>query len=229
MTDANPSYQLLILARLGEFCQYRAATQSREADGWGYMLRKIKETEEPLANLKAELFQATQKRLLEEMRSEKMTDERYADFKVLFERLLSPGDFADLAIHLRTDGAEQAHRLRAVTELIGRIKPHHLFIEESKTPDQRSPSWEKLINELHARLDLDRMTLVMNRKPRSGRKPAPFSRRKSAVLRRLRRNVLEYCTVIRIPTSPTDTFTPFMLPRIEALIAASLRFLSKYR
>ena len=69
---------------------------------------------------------------------------------------------------------------------------------------------------------IDRLGTVLVRKP-------PTAQRKAMVLRRVRRNVAEYCCVVRIPTDSQDAFTPFMLPRIEALIAANLRFLLKYR
>lgn len=225
----NPSHQLLIMARLSEFCQYRVPVKSGEIDGWGLMLHKLKELEEPLAALKTSLLQATGKGMLQEMRAGALDDERYADFKTLFERLLAPGDFADLAIHLRAGAPDRAHQLSIVTQTLKPLRAHHLFIEEGKPPEERSPAWEKLIAGLHQRLDLERLSAVMKRKPRPGRRAARPSRRKAAVLRRLRRNVAEYCSVLRIPTSPSDTFTPFMLPRLEALIAANLRFLKKFR
>lgn len=221
MPAINPTHQLVILARLSEYCQYRGATLSHEKDAWGYMRRKLSELQEPVTNLKKELFAATSAALLRELR-EGINEERFSDFKVLFERLLSPGDFADLAIHLTTQGASSEARLRAVSQILSQIKPNTLFLEESKPPEQRSPALEKLISQLYARLDFDRLGEILKRKPRT-------PRRKAYVLRRVRRNVAEYCSVLRIPTDPSDTFTPFMLPRIEGVIAANLRLLNKYR
>src|SRR5687768_16496737 len=96
----DPNHQLVILARLSEFCQFRGATLYHERDPWSYMRRKLQETEPALAGLKEGLFKATRKRLIEEITEGQMDVERYGDFRLLFERLLSPGDFADLAIHL---------------------------------------------------------------------------------------------------------------------------------
>lgn len=221
MATIDPKHQLVILARLSEFCQYHSAVL-QEKDPWGYMLRKLGEIEEPLTNLKKELYAATAAKLLAELKAGGMKEERYADFKGLFERLLSPGDFADLAIHLTTQGSDAKTQLAMVTPLLKQFTPITLFAEERKPPEERSASWEKLIKELYERLGLDRLGEVLKRKPRT-------AKRKRYVLRRIRRDVAEYCSVLHIPTDPADTFTPFMLPRIEALVAANLRFLDKYR
>lgn len=221
----NPAHQMVILARLSEYCQYHGATLRYERDPWNYMRRKLAETEEPLASLKQELFAATRDRLLNELKSGELDEERCADFKLLFERLLSPADFADLAIHLTTQDGAPATRARLISGVLSGVKPHTLFSEENKPAGERSSSWEKLVMELYRRLDLDRLDQLMRRE----RIPKAPARRKASVLRRVRRNVAEYCSVLRIPTDPSDTFTPFMLPRIEALIAANLRFLNRYR
>lgn len=221
MPAINPTHQLVILARLSEYCQYRGATLTHEKDAWGYMRRKLSELQEPVAGLKQDLFTITSAALLKELK-EGMNEERFIDFKVLFERLLAPGDFADLAIHLTTRGTSPAAQIQAVGQILSQVKPNTLFLEESKPLEQRSPAWEKLISQLYTRLDFDRLGEILKRKPRT-------ARRKAYVLRRVRRNVSEYCSVLRIPTDPGDTFTPFMLPRIEGVIAANLRLLNKYR
>jgi hypothetical protein len=221
MPSIDPTHQLVILARLNDFCQFHGTMLHYEKDPWGYMLRKIAEVEAPLTGLKTALFTATRTKLLEELKAP-MTEERHIDFKSLFERLLAPGDFADLAIHLTNQGGgDPKLKLQAVSQILGQVQVHTGFVEERKPAGQRSPSWEKLIKELHTRLDLDRMDAVLKRKPKT-------ARRRAYVLRRVRRNVAEYCTVLRIPTDPKDTFTPFMLPRIEALAAACWRFLYKH-
>lgn len=216
----NPAHQLVIIARLGEYCQFRGSIKHYERDPWNYMRNKLLQTEEPLSELKGELFAATKKGLREELRAGGMTEERYADYKVLFECLLSRGDFADLAIHLTSAGGPP--QIDGVENILKSVQPIHLFLEERKPPAERSPSWERLVKGLERRLDLDRLGLILSRKPRNPKRKAP-------ILRRVRKNVAEYCAVVHIPTSPSDTFTPFMLPRIEGLIAANLRFLNKYR
>jgi hypothetical protein len=214
----DPTPQLVIVARLSEYCRFRSILKF-EADPWDFMLRKLQETEAPLTAFKGALFQRTRDGLLAELAAGALSEERCSDYRLLFERLLSPGDFADAAIHLCPGAPNQAEALR---EQLGSMRPATLFTEEGRPEGQRSPAWDKLVGELYRRLGLDRLGTVMVRKPRT-------AARKAMVLRRVRRNVAEYCTVVRIPTDPQDTFTPFMLPRIEALIAANLRFLLKYR
>lgn len=215
----NPSHQLVIIARLAEFCRYQGATLRHERDPWDYMLRKLQETAEPIAALKESLLNATRARLLEEVQAGGLDAERCSDYRMLFERLLSPGDFADVAIHLTAGAPNQAAALR---NILSQVRATNLFLEEGKAAGQRSPSWDKLVGEMNRRLGLDRLGDVLGRKPRT-------DKRKAVVLRRVRSNVAEYCSVVHIPTDPKDTFTPFMLPRIEAVIAANLRFLKKYR
>ncbi|MBI5883641.1 MAG: hypothetical protein HZB91_11120 [Elusimicrobia bacterium] len=222
MPGINPAHQMVILARLSEYCQFRGATAYHEKDQWEYMRRKLRETEPAITGLKAELFAATRATLLRELKEAPLTDERFADFRHLFERLLDHGGFADLAIHLCADGTPPEAKLRVITSVLDMVQPTNLFLEERKPPEQRSSSWEKLIKELTVRLDIERLGLVLGRKPRT-------RARKHFILRRLRRNVAEYCSVLHIPTDPSQTFTPFMLPRIEGLIAANLRLLNKHR
>ncbi|MDD5628432.1 MAG: hypothetical protein PHU21_05175 [Elusimicrobia bacterium] len=214
--DSSP--QLIVVARLAEFCRFREASRF-EDDPWEYMLRKLQETEEPLDELKSRLLRRTRESLWAELAAGALGAARCSDYRLLFESLLGAGDFADVAIHLAPGAPDQAGSLRRVLEP---IRPFSLFREERRPEPERGPSWERLVGELYRRLGLDRLGTVMVRKP-------PTPARRAMVLRRVRRNVAEYCSVVRIPTRDQDSFTPFMLPRIEALIAANLRFLRRYR
>lgn len=222
MPAINPAHQLVILTRLSEFCQYHQTAHGSRENPWEFMRRKLADTEEPLLNLKKELLAATNRKLLSDMKAGNMDEERYIDFKVLYERLLSPGDFADIAIHLTTEVPHPGAALSLVTQLTSQFKPYTLFEEERKPPEKRSPAGEKLISDIHKRLELEIISVLLKRKPRT-------PKRKAFILRRIRRNVADYCAVLHVPTDPSDTFTPFMLPRVEAVIVASLRFLSRYR
>lgn len=217
----NPTHQLVILARLSEYCQYRAGAARNEPDPWDYMRRKLLQTEEAILGLKTDLLAATGAGLLAEMRAGALDEERCGDYKVLFERLLSREDFVDLALHLTPPGNGPGV-VAAVTAVLRGAAPANPFAEERKPSAERNPAWEKIVGQLYGRLGLELLGRILARRPRT-------ARRKAAVLRRVRRNVAEYCTVMRLPTSASDTFTPFMLPRVEGLIAANLRFLEKYR
>jgi hypothetical protein len=219
-TAVNPSHQAFILARLAEFCQYRGAVARDERDPWEYMRQKLLQIEPELASLKGELLAATTRRIVADLRRGPIDAEAAADFRTLLEKLLSRGDFADAAVHLEAGaGASVVPQIEAV---LAKAQPTHAFVEERRPPGERNPAWDKLVDELSRRLELEALSGVLKRKPRT-------ARRRRMVLRRLRRDVAEYCTVVRIPTSAEDTFTPFMLPRMEALVAACLRFLSRHR
>lgn len=211
------SHQLVIVARLAEFCQY--AKPVRDPDPWEYVREKLLQIEEPLAALKGQLLDSTRKELLRELSAGPLSDDRFSDYRLLFERLLSRGQFADVAIHL---GAHPPPSLPLLEQALAGLTAHHAFVEERLPASQRNPAWEKLVGEISRRLDLELLEKVAARKPLT-------PRRRAMLLRRLRWNVAEYCTVVHIPMTPADTFTPFMLPRVEAVVAACLRFLNKHR
>ncbi|MBI3551337.1 MAG: hypothetical protein HY077_02360 [Elusimicrobia bacterium] len=219
-TTLDPTHQLVIIARLSEFCQFKGHILYHEKDPWLYMHEKLNQIQEPLLALKTQLLAATKRQLVAEIKTGGMTEERYSDYKALLERLVSRGEFVDIAIHLSTQAGPAAAQW--VADLIKSMKPVDIFVEERLTPEQRNPSWDKLVKELSARLNHDVLGKILTRKPRT-------AKRRAIVLRKLRGIVAEYCTVMHIPITANDTFTPFMLPRVEALIAANLRFLRKYR
>lgn len=221
----DQKHQLIITARLAEFCRFREYRLKDESDPWVVMRRKLEQIEAPLSQLKGELFAASKKALCDELRAGKVAEARLSDYKALFERLLSRGDFADLAFALMTAAPGPAGA-QALSEAVKEMQPIHLFIEERLPAERRSPSWEALVKELTSRLDIPRLDRIMTRGLAEGELS---DRRKRTVLRRLRVNTAEYCTVVRIPTTADDTFSPFMLSRVEALVAANLRLLGKYR
>lgn len=218
-TGLQTSHQLVVIARLAEFCQWRGGHKALHSDPWLYMRDKLLQIEEPLTALKSELYRSTSRQLLEELEAGPLDAARFSDYRDLFEKLLSRGDFADLAIHLAPAPPPQVSSIKA---LLGEFRPHHVFLEERKPAKERSPSWEKLVAELTKRLRLDLLGKVLARKPKT-------AKRRAYILRRLRASVAEYCTVVHVPLTASDTFTPFMLPRVEAIVAANLRFLNEYR
>ena len=214
--DLTP--QLVIVARLAEFCGFRAA-QRFASDPWDFMLRKLQEIEAPLASLKINLFEIVREEILAELARGPLSPERACDYKLRLQSLLSPGDFADAAIHL-DDGSPAA--AGALRRLLAQLQPADFLARERRPDEPRSPAWDRLVEELYGRLDLPRLALVLERKPRT-------ARRKAMVLRRMRVNMSEYCCVVRIPTDPGSSLTPFILPRLEAAVSANLRFLRRYR
>lgn len=215
----DPVPQTAALARLADFCRWDKARAEILGPPWPYMREKLLQAAAPIGALKAGLYAAAGRKLLAELKSGTPTAERFADYKTLFECALSRGDFADVAIHLSPDPPPDAAFL---SQLLARLKAAPGIHEEALSPGDRSPSWEKLVAELTRRLDLEQLGALMRH-----RKPTP--RKRAFVLKRLRANAAEYCTVMRFPASSGDPMSPFLLPRLEALVAACLRFLNKYR
>lgn len=215
----DPVHQSAALARVADFCRWDKKHAERLGQPWGYMREKLLQTKAPLGALKAGLLAASGHKLLLELKAGEVSAERFADYKTLLEGVLSRGDFADVAIHLCPDPRPDP---AWVAKILKGLKAPAGYHEEDIPADQRSPSWEKLVAELSRRLDLERLAKIMRHK-----KPTP--RKRAFVLKRLRANAAEYCTVMRFPSSPDDPMSPFLLPRLEALAAACLRFLNKYR
>ena len=131
MPGINPAHQMVILARLSEFCQFHGATTYHEKDQWEYMRRKLRETEPAITGLKAELFAATRAALLRELKEAPLTDERFADFRHLFERLLDHGSLRTGHPSLRGWDSPEA-KLQAITSVLDMVQPTNLFLEERK-------------------------------------------------------------------------------------------------
>lgn len=218
IAGVNPGHQSFILARLGDFCRYDTRLPEWERDPWGYMLGKLKQIEPALTALKAESLAIAHSRLIAQLQTAPLTAEASADYRALFEPLLSRGDYVDAAMHLCAGAGREA--VATLDAHLGQAQPVHVFVTERLPADQRSPSWEKLVTELRGRLAVDVLDKVLQRK----RTPL----RKRMVLRRLRRNVLEYLAVVK-PTDEAAPLTPFMVSRLEGVIAVCLRFLEKYR
>jgi hypothetical protein len=138
-----------------------------------------------------------------------------------FEALLPVGDFADLSFHLEP-GADRASRLEGARAVLSAARAPTLFDHEALPPERRSRAWEKRVAEMSARLDLDRLAKILERGPDD-------EARRARVARRLRRNLGEYLAVSRGETALRDEITPFMLSRLEAAVAASLRLAGRWR
>lgn len=213
-------HQQVILARLADFCRDNDAPQT--ADAWAYLREKLSEIEENLGQLKQEQLLWRCDRFLESLKNGDLREDALTDFKTILDSYLAPGDYADIAIHLDAKDLQDPQRLPWLTQIMGSIQASSLFQESRKPQDQRSSRAEKLLKQMDERLGLDLCRKILARKPKN-------ERCRAVVLRRIRRNVAEYCSVIHFPTSPDDTLSPFLLPRIEAALAACRRLLDDNR
>jgi hypothetical protein len=207
---------LPLLARLGEAASFPKAVAQYETDPWSYMRRKLEECATPLRAYKRELYERACGRLLDDLRAPFVDSEKMLDHKETFEKLLTPGTFADLSFNL---GAEPAYRRDAVKAALADAKVNTLFDTEALPPERRGKTWQLLVEDTARRLGLDTLKIILDRGPRT-------QRRRGYVTRRARRDLAEFLTVTRGETGMRDEITLFVLTRVEAAIAASLRLLN---
>lgn len=209
---------LPLLARLGEAGCFPQAVRNYETDAWVYLRRKLEECAGPLRDYKATLFDEARGRLLTDLKDSFLKPGALLDHKEIFEKLLTPGDFADLAYNLEPGVDPETHR-QAVKEVLSHAKSKTLFDTEALPPERRGKSWQALVAEAGTRLDLDKLQAMLDRAPRT-------ERRRNYVARRARRNLKEYLTVTSGDQGLREEITLFVLTRVEASIAAMLRFLN---
>lgn len=209
---------LPLLARLGEAGTFPQAVRNYETDAWVYLRRKLEDCAGPLRDYKATLYEEARGRLMSDLKDPFLKPGALMDHKETFEKLLTGGDFADLSYNL-SPGVEPAARREAIAEVLAHAKLKTLFDTEALPPERRGKHWEALVAESANRLGLNELKEIVARAPRT-------ERRRAYVARRARRNLKEYLTVTSGDMGMRDEITLFVLTRVEAAIAAMLRFLN---
>lgn len=209
---------LPLLARLGEASSFPQAVRNYESDPWSYLRRKLNDCSGPLRDYKRGLFDEASAALLEDLRASFLKPAALMDHKETFEKLLTPGDYADLAFNLDPGGDPKSRR-DAVKDVLAHAKIKTLFDTEALPPERRGKPWEALVADTARRLDLDTLKAIYERGPRT-------ERRRAYVVGRARRGLREFLTVTRGEAGMRDEITLFVLTRVEAAIAATLRFLN---
>jgi len=189
-----------------------------ETDAWVYLRRKLEDCAGPLRDYKATLFAEAKSLLLADLKDSFLKPGALMDHKETFEKLLSIGDFADLSYNL-SPGVEPTARREAIAEVLAHAKLKTLFDTEALPPERRGKAWQALVEEAGSRLNLDTLRVMLDRAPRT-------ERRRNYIARRARRNLKEYLTVTSGDHGLRDEITLFVLTRVEASIAAMLRFLN---
>jgi hypothetical protein len=212
---------LVLVARLGEAASWSGKVRDYEPDAWGYLRRKLESTEGPFRELTEHRFAEACARLLEELRGPFLKPGSLLEHKELFERLLPAGDFADLSFHL-TPGGDPSSRREGAAAVLAHAKPRTFFDVERLPPERRPKDWQLLVAQLEQRLGLGPLRSILGRRPRT-----PF--RLNMTARRVRRNLGEYLAVTRHEQGAREELTPFVLSRLEALVAALRRFVEEPR
>ena len=223
--DRNPKrpYPLVVsalplLARLGEAASFPQAVRNYETDPWSYMRRKLGECAGPLREYKRTLYAEACARLLADLLNSPLKPEALMDHKEIFEKLLTPGDYADLSYNFDSGGDPKSHR-EALKVFLAGAKIKTAFDTEALPPERRGKPWQTLVEDTSRRLGLDQLQAIFDRGPRT-------ARRRAYAVRRARRDLAEFLTVTRGEAGMREDVTLFVLTRVEAAIAALLRFLN---
>ncbi len=209
---------LPLLARLGDAASFPQAVRNYETDPWIYMRNKLGDCAGPLREYKRILYEEASARLLEDLEGSFPKPAALMDHKEIFEKLLTPDAYADLSFHLDPGGDPRSRR-ESVRELLSRAKIKTLFDTEALPPERRGKPWQTLVSDTSRRLRLDTLREIYERGPKT-------ERRRAYAVRRARRDLAEFLTVTRGEAGMRDEVTLFVLTRLEAVIAALLRFLA---
>lgn len=209
---------LALLARLQEAASWSGKVRDYEPDPWGYLRRKLDSTETPFRELTEQRFREASARLLEDLKAPFLAPGALVEHKELFERLLGAGDFADLSFNL-SPGGDPKSRRDGAAQVLKHARPR-TFFELEKLPAERRPKdWERLVVQMSERIGARSLDEILRRGERT-----PF--RLNMTARRLRRNLGEYLAVTRHEQGAREELTPFVLTRLEALVAALRRFVT---
>lgn len=209
---------LPLLARLGEAATFPKAVRAYESDPWGYMRRKLGECEEPLRAYKRILYDEAAAALLRDLKAPMLPPEAVLDHKETFDKLLTAADYADLSFNLHPGGDPEARR-EAISAVLAHAKPKTLFDVEKLPAERRGKPWETLVADVARRLQHAELKALLERGEKN-------ERRRAYIVRKARTNLGEFLSVARREEGLRDDVTLFVLTRLEAAIAASLRFLA---
>lgn len=218
----DSTQQNVIVARLTDFCQWSNLVSDYENNAWDYMRRKLLELQAPVLKLKQDQLMAAADAFVAQLKVRQPDEADIVEFKTAIHSYLSASDFIDISFNLTPEALANPAQKETVLDMIRSMRSVSLFQGDEAPESRCSPQTRQLIAELHHRLGLDTLDKILSRKPRT-------ARRRRMILRRVRRNVAEFCSVLHLSFGSNDTFSPFMLLRVEALLVTCLRFLNKFR
>jgi hypothetical protein len=220
---ADLTLQNFVIARLADYCDFRQRwSEDMRRDPIGRLMRKLEETAKPIATLKQQLLDDTTDSFIDRLRAGDTDAAALADYKQFLDAYLKPGDFADAAFHLDLKNLKQAAQAKHASEFLPELKAYQLLGEQDAAPQQASKTYIRIVGEIYNRLDFPCIERLATRCELT-------TQRLRFLLRRCRFNAFEYSTVFRFPTHAGDGFTPFILPRVEGLIAANRQLLTALR
>jgi len=203
-------HQIMLIVGLREFTGKVPSFYSNQTE---FITTSLQSMAEHLFNLKRETLKEACASFIRKLDKGILTEEAIAELKDRLDKLISGTAF-------KTISAGMVGSRELITKRINALVPVSLYEEERK-PENRDPESCRRVSEAYARL---------NFAPLAGRvNAAPDERTIDAALVKARAEVAEYCCLYHIPLSENDTFTPFSLLCMDAVLAAFYRLLSNIR
>jgi len=220
---ADIQKQNFVIARLADYCRYdQSFERSGIRDPISYLWNKLGEVDEPLTDLKQELYADSTRTFFGRLARGELRESELPDYLQFLDNTLSRGDYADAAFHLDWANLQDTGRRQEAVEFLQNLRAYSRLEEEIKPLEHRNKVWERLVSDIYKRLGFDGVEKCHAHKPLT-------ARRLRFMLRRMRFHSADFCAVFRFPVNEGDTFTPFILPRVEGLIAANRRMLKILR
>ena len=210
------------MARFADYCAYSRPYPEGVRDPVSWLWGKLQEIEEPTYVLKQQTLDSHCQHFLKKA-AHSPKPEAVTEFRALLEGYVTGGDFAVASFHLMSPAElKDPGRLKMLTQCLNGLKVARLLDEENQPEERQGAFYKHLVVGIYKRLRFDQLDTVRRRKPLT-------LRRLRMLLRRCRFETANYAAVFHFPMNPEDTFTPFILPRVEALVAANRRFLRTLR
>ena len=203
-------YQFSLIARLRELaaCRLRGYLNQKE-----FFITTLQNMSESLMDMKRETLREACEGFRTKLDQGAVTEETVVNLKVQLDKIVSSRDFSVISATIAGGKELVKARLSALQPLS--------IAEEEKKPRDRDPGADRLVTEAYRQLKFDALEREL-----------PLIVNDDAIdkaLIRARENVAEYCCLYRVPLREDDTLTPFSLSRIDAVVGACFRLMSRIR
>jgi len=200
-------HQVRFIATLREFTGKVPAVYASQKE---FFINSLRSMSEHLFELKRETLMETCGNFAAKLDKGAVAGQAVVEFREQLEKLVSDGDFALISGSLIGGKELVKKRLSALAPLS--------LIDEEKKGEGRSPEAERHIKGAYERLNFPFLIREFG--------ASPGDRALDAALVKAREEVAEYCCLYQIPLDKNDTFSPFSLLRVDAVLAACCRILS---
>lgn len=200
-------HQIMFISMLREFTGKVPAVYASQKE---FFINSLRRMSEHLVDLKRETLKEICGNFAAKLDKGTVTGQAIIEFKEQLEKLVSDRDFALISGSL-IGGKELIKKRLSV------LAPLSLLDEEKKE-EGRDPEVERQIKKAYERLDFPSLVREFG--------ASPGDKTLDEVLAKARAEVAEYCCLYRIPLDQNDTFSPFSLLHVDAVLAACGRLLS---